>query len=113
MTDLDKLIVAVEAGDESAMIAVNRRMASAARDVCKYWESNDTAKAFGGSLDAAKRLHDALLPGWGWDVLSVSEAVVHESVAGFRMRAILAESDNPARAWLLSILKALKAKGKA
>lgn len=65
-------------------------------------------KAFEGSLDAAKALHDALLS--GWDLLihtyedddfsvSVSEPTKVETHDGV--------SEIPARAWLLAIVRAL------
>ena len=109
MTDLDRLIEAVEAGDGGAVAAANRRMGSAARDRGEYWESNDTHKAFSGSLDAAKRLHDALLPGWGWAVNN-GVANVWPMSAEYPIHAGIAP-DNPARAWLLAQLRAVKAKG--
>lgn len=68
-------------------------------------------KAYHGSLDAAKALHEAVLPGakslavylhnddspviWHCDFYSDSQTVAH------------AENDNPARAWLTAILRAL------
>lgn len=65
-------------------------------------------KAFAGSLDAAKRLHDALLPGWfpgmsqnihdgEWFAWVQNKAGDHFTSFG----------DNPARCWLLAILRAL------
>jgi len=69
-------------------------------------------EAFSGSLDAAKALHEALLPGWGW----------HCGVYGARVweypgdewhperRSDVEMPENPARAWLLAILTALIAK---
>lgn len=69
-------------------------------------------RAFSGSLDAAKALHEALLPGWGW----------HCGVYGARVweypgdewhperRSDVEMPENPARAWLLAILTAFIAK---
>lgn len=76
--------------------------------------------AFSGSLDAAKTLHEALLPGWGW--LKPAAAWKPNSVAvtcpvwregdpedpdagGYPWFA--GEDSIPARAWLLAILDAL------
>ena len=69
-------------------------------------------EAFGGSLDAAKALHEAVLPGWPYTI---------ENVTGQNYRAWTDKSRNlrrpgfsdrgpcPARAWLLAILRALYA----
>jgi hypothetical protein len=117
MTDLEKLIAAVEAG------AVDFDWGFAASPSRKalpmHW--HDAMNAYLGSLDAAHRLHDALLPGWhmcnmwmnGDDSLSGVE-VWHESQTdGFVPFIWIAEAPTPARAWLLAILRALKAKGDA
>lgn len=60
--------------------------------------------AFCGSLDAAKALHEAILPGWRWSVAYDDWACVwkYEVDGTFEAR-----SDNPARAWLLAQLDAL------
>lgn len=112
MTDLDKLIEAVEAGDEPALYAALRAIASAARDKGDYWPAHDATKAFDGSLDAALRLHEALLPGWNVQRLfgpyvndpqwrmTVKEMALH----GPEVSAL---GPTPAHAWLLAILRAL------
>lgn len=76
------------------------------------------ARAYTGSLDAAKALHDAVLPGWEWrkanwphkpnlvEVVAPDLSICPiDGLAGF----ITGEGDNPlpARAWLLAILDAL------
>ncbi len=61
--------------------------------------------AFEGSLDAAKALHDALLPGKSWTVCP-GGAGVDYSRHDYRSEA---DNDNPARAWLIAILRALEA----
>ena len=66
--------------------------------------------AYNGSLDAAKALHDAVLPEWGWLLGSENEASVFYGENGKRFDAT---SDNPARAWLLAILEALIAQEQA
>jgi len=79
-------------------------------------------EAFSGSLDAAKELHERLLPGWSWRRPAVpwemdSVAVQDPDWSGgddedeggyawFKGAAI----NNPARAWLLAILDALISK---
>lgn len=73
--------------------------------------------AFNGSLDAAKYLHDALLPGWLKNINFIEFA---DGRAACTMFGPLAEdagkwefapkfesvADCPARAWLLAILRA-------
>ena len=63
-------------------------------------------KAFNGSLDAAKALHDAVLPGWiyliGSQIAGVSMSD-HEDPRWWNM----VHNGNPARAWLICILRAL------
>lgn len=74
-------------------------------------------KAFDGSLDAAKRLHDALLPGMFWNighldqpslgyVCTVADGHFADS-RSWRGYAI-----DPARAWLIAILRALEEEGR-
>ena len=74
----------------------------------------DAVDAFHGSLDAAKALHDAMLPGWSFyawvnppgdycvDVAHLDEP----EICGRHATSI-------ARAWLLAILRAMKAKAVA
>lgn len=67
------------------------------------------AKAFDGSLDAAKALHEAVLPEWcvniysnrlgNWRVSLDSPVAPHKAMRGL--------ADNPARAWLCALLKSL------
>lgn len=62
-----------------------------------------TYGAFEGSLDAAKALHEAVLSGCIWR-LTPNRCVimdVHGCLASVR------NADNPARAWLLAIIRAL------
>ena len=83
-------------------------------------------RAYRGSLDAAKRLHDALLPGWPVRVMDHSQDYLgghgwhacvnwHHMSAPHGKAAYPANSysytgwnDNPARAWLIAILRALE-----
>ena len=63
-----------------------------------------------GSLDAAKRLHDVLLPGWEWH-LGPSNAKIYP-YNGSPLRSWSGMADNAARAWLLAILRALEKEGR-
>lgn len=61
----------------------------------------DAVDAFDGSLDAAKALHEAVLPGWGFAVTQVGANI--EGPTEFYSD----DANNPARAWLICILRAL------
>ena len=111
MTDLDALIARVEHGDWH--FGICRAALGPSSDI-RY----AAKKAYLGSLDAAARLHGALLPGMFWNmgcldmpslgyVCTVAEGHFADSPTwrGYAM--------NPARAWLLAILHTLKAKGDA
>lgn len=106
---LDALIEAVEVGSPST----KETWYNAIGD-----NYHAATRAANGSLDAAKALHDALLPGWRMDalwqggVLSRTQDVWH-----CRIRCIIdgrtaidtyerVGYDTPARAWLLAILRA-------
>lgn len=56
-----------------------------------------------GSLDAAKSLHDALLPGFGYRLSHKGASVYHDDDAA---RFDGCTPNNPARSWLLAILEA-------
>lgn len=107
MTDLDRLIEAVEAG---TVISIN------AKDVCLSlgWSFPDMRvrhilAAEVGSLDAARALHEALLPGCCYSIdkenggYSVHIWMVLETVSmGF-------SEQSDANAWLIAVLKAYRA----
>ena len=63
-------------------------------------------RAYNGSLDAAKVLHDAVLPEWiyliGWHVVGVSMPD-HEDPRWWNVL----HKGNPAKAWLIAIIRAL------
>lgn len=110
---LARLIEAVEAGDLEAILTALKPIRIAAHDKGDWFPAHDIEKAFSGSLDAAKRLHDALLPGWtvdnmgqragGWLVqLGRFEGKTPRPAPEAMIR------DNPARAWLLAILRAME-----
>lgn len=74
-------------------------------------------RAFNGSLDAAKALHEALLPNWsvGMDMTPCDDGLETSVDIWICMLAIESrevvildyEATTPARAWLLAILDAL------
>lgn len=67
--------------------------------------------AFDGSLDAARQLHEALLPGWVGSSDTEGFAKVGKGSRGVQTVMYAERIDGqPARAWLLAILRALKAR---
>lgn len=102
MTDaLNKLIEAVETGKFIHNDAILPRH-----------REGLAAMAFDGDLNAAKGLHEALLPGWEWGRLVSHGTMVVAAKTG-RYEAYSADSDNPARAWLIAILRAYTAQQEA
>ena len=106
----DNLIVSPEV---SAMIDLAVNVSDLHGDV---WA--DLCNAYDGSLDAAKALHDAVLPdGEGWEVYRTGKypgMIPGSSPYKFAARVgygttFNGDSDNPARAWLLATLRALHA----
>ena len=79
-------------------------------------------KASHGSLDAAKALHEAVLPGWQWIIDGENRKLernaqaqvwkIRKSKRKSHIGRVIA-SHNPARAWLLAILEALIAQENA
>lgn len=66
--------------------------------------------AFFGSLDAAKALHEAVLPGWDWRVEeNVNGYISHigPTREEFMPSTMAISHDNSGRAWLSAILRAL------
>lgn len=101
MSDLDKLIAAVEAdADEIDMFPAIQDMQH------RHW----FAAAHAGSLDAAMRLHEALLPGWEWTIDAGDGAAVENRGDFGSVYSADASVGSPARAWLLAILLALKSR---
>ena len=105
MTDLDKLIEAVEAGKCGTWFSISQAIQRPASGDEVRW----VQAAADGSLDAAKRLHDALLPGSArvndlsqdgngrWWIVIACDIPPHY---------FHGNDPNPARAWLLAILRA-------
>ena len=77
-------------------------------EFCPMWHDEglctDAERAFGGSLDAAKALHDAVLPGWDYILGNTCNSLTIHARVGPHEEEF---SDNLARAWLLAILRAL------
>ena len=76
--------------------------------LCKTQTVINCMSAFEGSLDAAKALHQAVLPDLGWALAkAVDEEKTCAAWVGTTSEEPCALSDNPARAWLLAILEEL------
>jgi hypothetical protein len=105
---LGALIKAVEAGTGWISVLAD---ATFADKQCAVW----ACRAYGhegrpgteGSLDAAMALHKALLPGCRFAVSDGDEGSYYAEV--FWGAWYYAENPDPARAWLLAILRALEA----
>ena len=71
------------------------------------WRAQQAWLANQGSLDAAKAMHDAVLPGWSASIGTDGFAKV--AVGGRIVTVMHTEwiDRNPARAWLIAILRAL------
>lgn len=108
---LEALLAKVEGGVDTAHHHAAAFPSESAYGKCTW---HDSHKAYHGSLDAAKALHDAVLPGWlveieidddgVWDVCIPWKADPEQCNSEW------AQGDNPARAWLCAILKALIAR---
>lgn len=107
MSDLDKLIEAVERGEPNSNDGTLFRLFG--DDWVHAWDVIDR-----GSLDAALALHKALLPGWGAKIEMQTPVDVQISYAwvGPREEMLFRQHASsmhcPARALLLAILRALK-----
>lgn len=100
---LDRLIDAVEAGADLALGDFYAVLGDGPE--APYMRSFE---AHNGSLDAAKALHEALLPGWIFDVTNDSAFVMREINGLDNDHQYTGIHDTPARAWLLAILKAYR-----
>ena len=126
MTDLDKLIEAVGAGEYTSV----EHMAHRAFGGKSYYMPEGNAllagRAYQGSMTSALALFKAVLPGWTWLVRSTDDADVRaEAMHQSKFLANIWRSsgnpntgqehfpewsDTPARALLLATLKALREK---
>lgn len=73
----------------------------------------DFSKAYHGSLDAAKALHEALLPGWDMAMMSMRKTkdfAALVSPPGMQGEYDWRKAPSAARAWLVAILYAVRAK---
>jgi hypothetical protein len=100
---LKDLLAKIEAGDDAGVLDRSYDVAELSGSRGRYVYIVD---AHNGSLDAAKSLHDDVLPEWDW-IIGVGGATVvnpDENEDSFHGNSY---SSNPARAWLCAIVKAL------
>lgn len=103
MTDLEKLIEAVEGG-VAPLDAIAKMKLLGLPSVINN-NLHEVSSAYRGSLDAAKALHEALLPGWGWERSWSGYMIVSRGSMTWKET----NTPDPARAWLLAVLKAYRA----
>ena len=70
-------------------------------------DSSDASLAMYGSLDAAKALHEAVLPGWGWQVQAMNTVLEPYVCVAIDNTTFEVRNSDPARAWLIAIIRAL------
>lgn len=100
MTDLDKLIDAVEAGVDPSLWIDSENL------VYLY---DDIHAASEGSLDSAKVLHEELLPGWFPGVSqNIHSGYWYAWVQDKFTSHYSSTEATPARAWLIAVLKAYR-----
>jgi hypothetical protein len=101
MTALQKLLAKVEsnwapADDEVVLRSWHNAFGH-------NWIAVKAYEAYNGSLDAAKALHDAVLPGYVMTIPENYKVVVSNSFSQWHV----GEGKDHARAWLIAILKVL------
>ncbi len=100
---IGKLIEAVEADDDDAVNAITFGMSSAAKNKGECFPAHEMLLAyFHDSLDAAKDVHDALLPSVRVEIFGPHWGVTLPGID-------TVFGPDLARAWLLAILKAKQA----
>jgi len=112
MTDtqaLRDLLVKVEAGDSFGIIPLGQK-AFGPTDDYEYRRGHIVCNAFNGSLDAAKALHDAVLPDLPWDIWRGTDMNGGRYYGCNIATVDTAYHTDPARAWLICILRALIAR---
>jgi hypothetical protein len=110
---IDKLIEAVEAGDDDAVNTITFGMSSAAKNKGECFPAHEMLLAyFHDSLDAAKDVHDVLLPGVRVEIFGpdTDNWGVHWGVTLPGIDTVF--GPDLARTWLLAILKAKQAEGR-
>ena len=102
MSELDRLIEAVEAGDDDVNWFPISGHSAAKWGYCQ--------RAYEGSIDAALAMHEALLPGCGWKTqkLLCNDYYTADVWGEYAYSESTGTALNPARAWLIAVLKAYR-----
>tara|TARA_R110000851_G_scaffold288046_1_gene442121 strand:+ start:266 stop:616 length:351 start_codon:yes stop_codon:yes gene_type:complete len=112
MTALQELLAKVEAGDCNGVSDAVQGMYPNDIGFSLTPEALTILNAYNGSLDAAKKLHDAVLPDWHFNISSEANGngYVVALTDAYWIDRSLGCAINPARTWLIAIIKALIAK---
>ena len=106
------LLAKVEAGDMPPYSVFKEAYVKTEWQSLPSAHRDDAHNAYNGSLDAAKALHEAVLPDFGAQVDLSGAAWVYTPTRNApptnEVRVFI--EDKPARVWLIAILKALIAK---
>lgn len=98
------LLAKIEAGEMKPHQVFNA-FDTPCQDFALQQRAEDAKNAYRGSLDAAKALHEAVLPGFHWSIDSeAGSACVFDNLMDI---AEVGEGEDPARSWLVAIIKAL------
>lgn len=97
---LEFLAAAISSGDWGVEASKAARISGSGMDDTMW-------SAYCGSLDAARELHNAVLPGWRWEVGTNNLHMGPIGSVGNGQRTFAACATDPARAWLLAILRAM------
>lgn len=106
---------------KQAIKALLEKVEAGQIDIAPFWkvwrpEGDDWRLAWmaegaaNGSLDAAKALHEAVLPGWHWsayDTDGLGKSNVQVEPPEYAWKPYDGIAADPARAWLIAILKAI------
>lgn len=105
---IELLLAKARTGEAHEVQTVGKMIASKARDTGRTFDHALVVKAFSGSMSAAQRLHETLLPTWAWAELRLTTRPM--AVVGFSGIKAEGQSGTLSRAWLIAILNALNMK---
>lgn len=109
LTALKELAEKVEAGVDFIDAALDQAVASimpGSEFETDYECAVRIRDAQRGYLDAAKALHEAVLPGWVWGICFDAHSELYAWVGDGEYETDEHYSPNPARAWLAAIIAA-------
>jgi hypothetical protein len=112
---LKELAAKVEAGNDYGILGITDAALGEYHGFSNSYLSSLVEHSFDGSLDAAKALHDAVLPSVSQFSITTDPTCIKVTVCGWpdglsgerEIQGKGFSEGNPARAWLLAILRAL------